>query len=182
LIRKRTPDVRLRSHRTLERSRPSIGRVPMIPEERDRAKTARLSENVRIRDVRDVQMRNVRNVRRRMRHQVLSTDRRLPSWEVRRGTRIARMRVELAYHATLSFEVEVRVLTRDNARINIKYVTKVTCHVNIIKCVHTFATEFTGPVHLQGQVIHSQQSSPSATLFSSFLYFLLLAGSSGFFN
>jgi hypothetical protein len=41
---------------------------------------------------------------------------------------------------------------RQRTRVNIKYVTKVTCHATIIKCVYTFATEFTGPVHLQGQV------------------------------
>jgi hypothetical protein len=41
---------------------------------------------------------------------------------------------------------------REQTRINIKYMTKVTCHATIIKCVCTFATEFTGPVHLQGQV------------------------------
>jgi hypothetical protein len=96
------------------------------------------------------------NVCRRMRHQVLSTDRQLPSWEVQRGTRITRMCVKLAYHTTHSFEVEVRGLTRDNAHVNMKYVTKVMCHATRIKHVCMFAMEFAGPDHLQGQVVHSQ--------------------------
>jgi hypothetical protein len=67
---------------------------------------------------------------------------------------------------------------RQQTRVNIKYVTKVTCHAIIIKHVCTFATKFTGPVHLQGQVVHSQV----LLCFLSFFISSLLAGSSGFFN
>jgi hypothetical protein len=41
---------------------------------------------------------------------------------------------------------------RQQTHVNIKYVTKVMCHTTIIKHVYMFAMEFTGPVHLQGQV------------------------------
>jgi hypothetical protein len=100
--------------------------------------------------------------------------------EVSRGTTHSRL-AGVPCHALIRGRSE-RSDARQQTRVNIKYVTKVTCHAIIIKRVCTFATEFTGPVHLQGQVVHFQQSSLSATLFSSFLYFLLLAGSSGFFN
>jgi hypothetical protein len=94
-------------------------------------------------------------------------------------------------HHALIWGRSERSDARQQTHVNIKYVTKVTCHTTIIKHVYTFATEFTGPVHLQGQVCIPNKVPQVILCFlppftphylQGQVISSLLAGSSGFFN